>query len=66
MDIKYKPMSLPAIAINSPHIPSESGYMKFIYHTRWDFKIKYTMHTIPSARDEASYARSIVSLPNTG
>jgi hypothetical protein len=64
LDIKYKPRSLPLIALDAPHIASESGYMKFIYQTRWDFKIKYTLHTIPTARDEASYTRRIVPYPD--
>jgi hypothetical protein len=43
--ISIKPHSLPAIFVDQPHISSESGYMKFIYRTRWDFKIAYTLHT---------------------
>jgi hypothetical protein len=33
LDMKYKPRSLPLIALDAPHIASESGYMKFIYQT---------------------------------
>jgi hypothetical protein len=61
--INIKPYSLPAIFIDQPHISSESGYMKFIYRTRWDFKISYTLHTQQTAKDEYSSSRYTVPYP---
>jgi hypothetical protein len=55
--------SLPLICIDSPHILSEAGNMKFIYRTRWDFKIPYTMHTYQAAPNEKSFAKFIVPYP---
>jgi hypothetical protein len=61
--ISLETHSLPAIFIDQPHISSESGYMKFIYRTRWDFKMSYTLHTQQTARDEYSSSRRIVPYP---
>jgi hypothetical protein len=61
--INLHPHSLPAIFIDQPHIASESGYMKFIYRTRWDFKMDYTLHTQQTANNEYSSSRRIVPYP---
>jgi hypothetical protein len=53
--IQWQPQPLPAIILDSPHIQSETGNMKFIYRTRWDFSIPYTLHIKPSSSSETSY-----------
>jgi hypothetical protein len=63
MHIQWSPQPMPLIQLDSPHIKSESGNMKFIYRTRWDFSIPYTMHIKPSSPDEISYNKYIVPYP---
>jgi hypothetical protein len=58
-----QPHPLPHIELHCPHITSETGYMKFIYRTRWDFSIPYTLHIKPSSLSETSYNKFIVPYP---
>lgn len=60
---QYKPYAMPSIMLDSPHIKSETGKMKFIYRTRWDFSIPYTLHMEPSSSTEKSYGKYIVPYP---
>jgi hypothetical protein len=59
-----QPHPLPHIELHSPHISSEAGYMKFIYRTRWDFSINYTLHIKPSCITETSYTKFVVPYPS--
>jgi hypothetical protein len=61
--MQQQPHPLPHIELHSPHISSEAGYMKFIYRTRWDFSIPYTLHIQPSSVSETSYTKFIVPYP---
>jgi hypothetical protein len=60
---QQQPHPLPHIELHCPHISSEAGYMKFIYRTRWDFSVSYTLHTKPSALSETSYNKFITPYP---
>jgi hypothetical protein len=64
MHISSYPNSLPLIFLDSPHILSESGNTKFIYRTRWDFRVRYTRHMTPSARSETSQSRFVLPYPS--
>jgi hypothetical protein len=61
--VQWQPQPMPAIILDSPHILSETGNMKFIYRTRWDFVIPYTLHIKPSSQTEASYDKFIIPYP---
>jgi hypothetical protein len=54
---------MPLIQLDSPHILSENGNMKFIYRTRWDISVPYTLHIKPSSDTEISYNKYIVPYP---
>jgi hypothetical protein len=47
MHIQWHPQPMPLIQLDSPHILSENGNMKFIYRTRWDISVPYTLHIKP-------------------
>jgi hypothetical protein len=63
MDIQYKPASMLLISLDSSHTLSESGIMKFIYRTGWDFKVPYIIHPFPTAKDEYSYGKLVIPYP---
>jgi hypothetical protein len=63
MHIQWKPQPMPLIVLDAPHILSETGNMKFIYRTRWDFSIPYTFHMMPSAAAELSYNKFVTPYP---
>jgi hypothetical protein len=64
LHIQWQPQPMPAIFLDSPHILSESGNMKFIYRTRWDFSVPYTLHIKSSSQKETSYDKFIVPYPH--
>ncbi|PNF30091.1 hypothetical protein B7P43_G03138 [Cryptotermes secundus] len=63
MHIQWKPQPMPLIVLDSPHILSENGNMKFIYRTRWDYTIPYTLHMMPSSATEQSFYKYITPYP---
>jgi hypothetical protein len=63
MHIQYKPQPMPFIQLDCPHVMSETGNMKFIYRTRWDFSIDYTLHIKPSSTTNLSYNKYVVPYP---
>jgi hypothetical protein len=63
MHIQWQPSSLPFIQLESPKILSENGNMKFIYRTRWDFSVPYTLHIKPSSATETSYNKYVIPYP---
>jgi hypothetical protein len=64
MHLQYHPQPMPFIVLDAPHILSEAGNMKFIYRTRWDFSIPYTLHIKPSSASETSYNKYITPYPS--
>jgi hypothetical protein len=62
MDTSYAPRALPLMMLDCPHILSEAGNM-FIYRTCWDFKCTCTLHTLPPAINELSFAKAIIPYP---
>jgi hypothetical protein len=63
MHVQWQPQPMPLIQLDSPHIMSESGNMKFIYRTRWDISVPYTLHIKPSAAEEISYNKYVFPYP---
>jgi hypothetical protein len=63
MHIQWQPSSLPFIQLEPPKILSETGVMKFIYRTRWDISIPYTLHIKPSSATESSYNKYVIPYP---
>jgi hypothetical protein len=61
--MQWQPQPMPFIVLDAPHILSEAGNMKFIYRTRWDFSIPYTLHIKPSSASETSYNKYITPYP---
>jgi hypothetical protein len=63
MHVQWTPQPMPIIQLEPPQIKSESGNMKFIYRTRWDMSVPYTLHIKPSSTTETSYNKFVVPYP---
>lgn len=46
-DTFLQPAHYPAIVVHQPHIPDETGFMKFRYQVRFETELNVTFHQVP-------------------